>query len=668
MPRLFIVLLCALTALSARPAAAQTPPDAPPPATEQAPSAPLQILPPTLSPDLHIVWEAKNRFRLFRREADFLRHVAALSAKSVLAAEQLMEGETDGRGWARAMLSNLCIDATGALTTTCERDGARESYLAPVDHRVEMKVLGAPPQAACAWTFDDGDAQPRSYNGPCGENVRIRLPYGKPTVVTVDVSSGSGAPQRTTAEIAVRDLLIAGLGDSIAAGEGNPDRPIALSDEGFCFRRFLGGARSEYFRPGRSGFAGDRTCEAAAPNAASEQQDWSKLGARWLSQACHRSLYGYQLRTALALAAENPHVAVTFLPLACTGATIDYGVLNPQGAREVNCTAERGCPSSVPAQITQLQQQLAAARRTQPNRALDLVLLTIGANDINFTGLVANVIIDASTERVLVGRSVIASVEDSEAALTRKLPRDFTRLRAALKPMLGGDLARVVFVSYGHPALRANGTPCEGGQDGFDVHPAFRLDGGRLRQVAEFVNSRFLPGLKAIVECTGGVVCQDPATDRMTFVDAHQAAFAGHGLCARSEQDPEYDRTCFLTDGKSFTASPVEAATEPVACGLPVKEFRAYAPRARWIRTANDSYFVAMTYPDDLSATQKPANIHDATWGVLSAVYGGAVHPTAEGHAAMADAALVAARQVLGFSNEAPVNAEPLAPIAAPAR
>ena len=33
---------------------------------------------------------------------------------------------------------------------------------------------------------------------------------------------------------------------------------------------------------------------------------------------------------------------------------------------------------------------------------------------------------------------------------------------------------------------------------------------------------------------------------------------------------------------------------------------------------------------------------------MLSAVYGGAVHPTAEGHAAMADAALPAARQVLG--------------------
>ena len=84
--------------------------------------------------------------------------------------------------------------------------------------------------------------------------------------------------------------------------------------------------------------------------------------------------------------------------------------------------------------------------------------------------------------------------------------------------------------------------------------------------------------------------------------------------------------------------------------------------RARWIRTANDSYFVAMTYPEGLPATLQPSDIHDATWGVVSAVYGGAVHPTAEGHAAMADAALAASRQVLGLgAGTAAVNAEPLA-------
>ena len=78
-----------------------------------------------------------------------------------------------------------------------------------------------------------------------------------------------------------------------------------------------------------------------------------------------------------------------------------------------------------------------------------------------------------------------------------------------------------------------------------------------------------------------------------------------------------------------------------------MSEFRAYAPRARWIRTANDSYFAAMTFPEGVSPTIQPSNLHDATWGILSAVYGGAIHPTAEGHAAMADAALEGARRAL---------------------
>jgi hypothetical protein len=47
---------------------------------------------------------------------------------------------------------------------------------------------------------------------------------------------------------------------------------------------------------------------------------------------------------------------------------------------------------------------------------------------------------------------------------------------------------------------------------------------------------------------------------------------------------------------------------------------------------------------------------------VLSAVYGGAVHPTAEGYAAMADAALPAARAVLGLSSPPAIRSEPLPP------
>ena len=57
-----------------------------------------------------------------------------------------------------------------------------------------------------------------------------------------------------------------------------------------------------------------------------------------------------------------------------------------------------------------------------------------------------------------------------------------------------------------------------------------------------------------------------------------------------------------------------------------------------------------MTYPEGLPAALQPNDIHDAIWGATSAVYGGAIHPTAEGHAAMADAALAGAREALGLS------------------
>ena len=71
-----------------------------------------------------------------------------------------------------------------------------------------------------------------------------------------------------------------------------------------------------------------------------------------------------------------------------------------------------------------------------------------------------------------------------------------------------------------------------------------------------------------------------------------------------------------------------------------------------------------MTYPQGLPASSQPADIQDATWGILSAVYGGAVHPTAEGHAAMADAALPAVTSVLQINPSEPdIVEEPAAPI-----
>jgi lysophospholipase L1-like esterase len=615
----------------------------------------------TLQTPLQISWEVRNRFRLFREERDFLLHAEAGRGRSVLAAEQALAIQSDGRGWARNTVNRLCIDLAGRVSEPCTRDNVKESYLTPIDHPVVIRLTGAVPVGAtCAWTVDDGDG-PQTSTFDCAEPVNLRVRYGRTTVVNADVSSAEGN-QRAFTEIAVRDIFIAGLGDSIASGEGNPDRPVALADEGFCFRSYLGTAAAQYYRPSRAGYKGGRACEAPDSLAV-----WQRQSALWFNPACHRSLYSYQTRAALALAIRYPHIAVTYLPLACTGATIADGLFGSQRARDClpSKSGSGACQGTVNGQLAELREAVGAAKRRQADRQLDLVLLSVGANDIYFSGLVADVIVDTATERALFRRSgVLASVDDARSAMTRDLPQGFAKLREALKPLVGGDLSRVVYTSYANPTLANGGAPCPGGRAGFDIHPSFNAQPQRLAAVSSFVENEFLPQLRALAMCEGGILCRNPRADRMTFVDGHQASFASHGFCARSESDPEFDRQCFSTRGDSFDSDIVTAASQPMLCGRSAGEYRAYLPRARWIRDANDSYFAAMTYPQGLPASQQPSDIHDATWGVLSAVYGGAVHPSAEGHAAMADAAVPAAAAVLQLDAGIPeVNSQPVTPI-----
>jgi hypothetical protein len=613
--------------------------------------------------DFRIVWEVKNRFRLFRHEADFLRMAAVSRGDGVLAAERRLARDTDGLGWAKDIVADLCLNNSGSLLETCDRDGERENYLSPRDYPVGVTVSGAVPDGLdCLWTFNDGEGSPRQSTAPCDHEVKLRVRSGRTTIATVDIALGDGTAQRLTADIAVRDVLVAGLGDSIAAGEGNPDRAVKL-EGGFCFKRFLGGGASQYYRPSRAGFGDDRSCENG-PSSPLAGSDWARHGARWMNPACHRSLYSYQVRTALAIAIEQPHVAVTMLPLACTGATIGAGMF--AGQRADDCPWVVGidsCSGTTPAQFSELRDLMTALHRQQPNRNLDLVLLTVGANDVNFAGLVANVIVDAATERLLLRQGgAIVDVADSQKALEQDLPDEFAQLRIALKPFVGGNLNRVVFVSYGNPAMQAENKPCPGGRDGLDVHQAFGADSERLRAAADFVNTKFLPKIKSLATCDGGKLCRDPLTERMIFVDGHQSEFARHGMCVRASNDPGFDRDCFSTSGQSFQTDPTLAADDPMVCNEPAGNYRPYASRGRWIRTANDSYFTAMTYPEGMPAILKPSDIHDALWGVLSAVYGGAVHPTAEGYAAMADAALPATRAVLGLTPPSAIHAEPLPP------
>ena len=143
---------------------------------------------------------------------------------------------------------------------------------------------------------------------------------------------------------------------------------------------------------------------------------FNKGGAQWLSADCHRSQYGYPFRVGIQMTLENRHRAVTLISVACSGAETLGFFLN-HDARER--AGEKG-GAQVPPQLDQVadllcrggsQGRTQAASYTLPSykhgstgisaqtiskqwcppanrkRPIDLVLLSIGGNDVGFGAL-----------------------------------------------------------------------------------------------------------------------------------------------------------------------------------------------------------------------------------------------------------------------------------------
>jgi hypothetical protein len=575
--------------------------------------------------------------------------------KSIFDAERSLSDGANAKGWGATLISRLCYDvAKGRILDKCERDDVTESYLNSKTQRVKLSAQ-LPPAfagATCNWTFGT-DTGPKNPDVSCATVVERRFKNGTPTLVRVVARNQAGQTAEATSVVDIRDVLIVGMGDSIASGEGNPVVPVELSDQGFCFRRMFTG--DQFYLPGRA--RANVAADCPLPGEHPDQLDaWNKAAASWLFNACHRSIYGYQTRTALTLAIENKHISVTYLPLGCTGATINVGVLGSQPARERPVIGSKQGPRDVEAQVTQLKNYLRKGNTNALFRRPDAILLTIGANDIGFSGLVANIIVTEDPERALLKSKLLSLISDPAAArllLKKSLPADFAKLRKALIPFTDTSLSRVVYTTYANPGMSNGGTPCGASRIGFDAHPAFSVDKNAVAATVKFVEGEFVPALKSMATCESSGGCSNPAAQTMSYVEGHRAAFADHGFCALQEQ-PDFDRLCFR-DGDSFQG-PAHGLEKPLACDLTASSFRPYAKRSRWIRTVNDSFFAAMTY-SSMGLLLTPTDIHDALWGLVSVVYGGAIHPTAEGHATMADSTIVAARKVLGLTSPSPLVA-----------
>jgi hypothetical protein len=91
--------------------------------------------------DFHIVWEVKNRFRLFRNEADFLRQVAASRGDGVLAAERRLERESDGLGWARDVVPTCVSTIPATSRKPASATASARIILVPRDHPIGVTTF-----------------------------------------------------------------------------------------------------------------------------------------------------------------------------------------------------------------------------------------------------------------------------------------------------------------------------------------------------------------------------------------------------------------------------------------------------------------------------------------------------------------------------------------------
>ena len=251
-----------------------------------------------------------------------------------------------------------------------------------------------------------------SVRARCSRTAELAIPY--PAGARISVEVGGREVATTTAR--GDDLLVVGMGDSFASGEGNPDVPVRFSRE----------RRADY---------GLGSKDEPLTGYPARVGSWSKIGdatfiennARWQDQACHRSLYSHQMRAALQLAIEDPHRAVTFVGYACSGAEVIDGLFlhykghewvpHPPDLSQLSAIAQAQCgprdapPQDLPeafhmsGQVPELRGGLVMRRCDgESARKIDLVLVSIGGNDIGFARLLANAVLtDQSLLRRLGG-------------------------------------------------------------------------------------------------------------------------------------------------------------------------------------------------------------------------------------------------------------------------
>lgn len=597
----------------------------------------------------HIQWRVDNPFRFFTDPADTQVHRATFQALSpeerrfpVLSTERALSQHHD-LGWAATMYKRVCWSSD--LNRHVCPDG--QDYINPQSHMIVAELAGIEDGDVinCTWlTAPRGGRRPRgeAIIQPCRDPVHFDIPF--PDGATISVEIGGRAVAE--ADVQVRDLLIAGMGDSFGSGEGNPDLPVRFSRE-----RVADYGKAELAGyPARIG-------------------SWQQIGdkrfidenARWLDQACHRSLYSHQLRAALQLSFEDPHRAVTFVDVACSGAEVTAGLFlrykgnewvpNPPDLSQISFIAEAQCGRrEAPLQdlpeayhlngrVPDLKGGLVLRKcALEDARKIDLIFLSVGGNDIGFSRILANAVISDKSLLKKLGGWFGQSYSYAEAAAALEALDDrYKSLNRAIHNVLHvpwQESDRIVLTAYPGLALLGDGSAvCPSGRAGMEVVSDFKLNERRVRE-GIWIADKLHRTMKSSAQSYG-----------WTFVDAHRPAFIGRGICAG------------FTDNAFTVADDLRLPRKKGSIWEPYNpaDYQPYASRQRWFRTPNDAFLTGNFHVSE-TLLQKVLKLESFSWFqlLLASTYSGAFHPTAEGHAAIADAAVERARVILDKYDRTP--------------
>ena len=621
--------------------------------------------------NVQITWKVVNRFRFFRDEELFNaqeqawrqygQHVNNRASStednvmyyynsSVLGTEHvlndrripftnLLRTKFDWQGWAAQASEATCYDKKTRTHSGC---GGVDAYIIPTGHEIEigLKTLNGAKlvsEYTCHWHVGNTPDQ----SAPCDETIRATIPY--PDGATISVNVDGERP--ISLEAHVKDLMIVGLGDSFASGEGNPDTPVTLDPI----------HRSQNLYPTRK-----RTDAGGS--------------AQWLDQICHRSMYSYQMRAALQIGIENQHAAVTYLGYSCSGAAVDKGILGPQTYVEViNRDGQtRSQPNSGSKRDAQMARFLKEMCKVEPQvenglwvcpgqqfkRTVDFVFVSIGGNDIGFANLVSWATLRSGPLTKLAGwLGATVSPEQFSGNMTSLLPTAYQHLARQLEksmPLandaLAYDPSRVILTAYPDILVDEKGQTCKGlsadgqNEDQFAANQSLdrfstwlvvrqdKLDAAHAE--LDVLHRR----MGELAEANGWTYAGRAYADR---------PFRGHGFCAQRLDRLDDPAESLIVPCWGKASRPTQSCQSGIfgqGTGWrpfdPSKQNYPYALRQRWVRTINDAYvMINQKVVDRFGTIDETASQQNFSETV------GAMHPTAEGHASMADAMLIDLRK-----------------------